>query len=249
MKKMSHLLAATALILSSAATVAHAHDARNMTGFYAGGNFGYGMGTAKGNWNSTGTNIQPGESVNTNNDLGLKGVRGGFMLGYGKVFQNKLYAGLELGADYSNTEGKLDQTYLQTQNFNLKTKRRDAYSASVRLGAMLNSMLTYIKLGVETAKWKTEASTTSYINFANGGISDGKVNAASKNQRLTGFIFGLGMETMVSDHLVLGGEWSYTQYRGSSTIQVTQAGIKNAGVNFNVKPRTNDFRLRLAYKW
>jgi opacity protein-like surface antigen len=191
MKKLTHLLVASAIAVSAASAVA---DVRNMTGPYAGVNFGYGMGSGKGTMNSA--NIADAKSKSA--DMGLSGFRGGFHFGYGQMFQNKFYLALEGSADLSNTGGKIDDK-IGTNEYHMEAKRRDAYGLAVRLGGMLGSMLTYAKVGVETAKWNLNASQKNVL-------ANGSETSQSKNQRLTGFVFGLGMETMLTDHIVFGGE-------------------------------------------
>ena len=249
MKQFQKIMMVSVLALSSA--TAMAHDTRNISGFYTGVNFGYGFGSAKSTWGVTqsGTGSILG-NVSHNSDLGLKGFRGGLMLGYGKLF-NKFYAGIELAADLSNTNGKLDDkgglsSTLQQIAFNVNAKRRESYGIALRLGGMLGSMLTYAKIGVDSAKWKFQASQSNYL----AGLA-GTTNA-SKNERLTGLVFGLGMETLLTDHIILGGEWTYTHYRRSSGINVSRknvAGTETDTMQFKFRPHTSDFRLRVAYKW
>lgn len=246
MKKLTNLLVASAVALSAATASA---DVRNMTGPYAGVNFGYGMGSGNGKMN-TANKIGGASTANFNNDLGLKGFRGGLHLGYGKLFQNKFYLGLEGSADLSNTSGKLDTAGPdigegQTK-FNLDAKRREAFGLALRAGTMFGSMLAYAKIGVETAKWKFKASQSNYLAGVGGAIAG--TTDKSKNERLTGLVLGLGMETMLTDHVIFGGEWTHTRYRNSSTLEVTQNATRET-LQFKLKPTTNDFRLRLGYKW
>ncbi len=246
MKKLTNLLVASAIALSAASAFA---DVRNMTGPYMGANFGYGMGSGNSKMNSSSTTTT--QIVRSSQDLGLNGFRGGLHLGYGKLLQNKFYFGLEASADLSNTSGKFDSTQNDVggagnlPNFHMEAKRREAFGLALRMGGMFGSMLTYAKAGGETAKWKFNASQS---NFLNGGAAVTTSN--SKSERLTGLVLGLGMETMLTDHVIFGGEWSHTRYRNSSTLEVTRtvAGVADK-IQFNTRPRTNDFRLRLGYKW
>ena len=237
MKNTLKAIAISSIALSAANAAA---DVRNMSGFYAGGNFGYGMSSAKATVNSK--NVAAARSVAVNQDLGLKGMRGGLHLGWGKVFQNKLYAGLEASADLSNTDGKSDST-ASNANLNMTAKRRNSFGIAARLGGMLGSMLTYVKLGVDTAKWKFSATETN--SDALGGVGS---SSATKNERLTGFVTGLGMETMITDRVIVGAEWTYTRYRNSSNLDLSRPR-SNESLQVKFKPQTNDFRVRVAYKF
>ena len=58
-----------------------------------------------------------------------------------------------------------------------------------------------------------------------------------KTKRSNAFVAGLGLTTLLTDHVTLGAEWKYSFYK---EVKVD---------NNKMKPRTNDFRVRLAYKW
>lgn len=204
MNKLAVLLAASAF-----ATSAMAADSANMTGFYVGANGGYGVGKTK---------------ISDSNDVSLSkaldGFLGGLHAGYQKDF-GCLVAGLEAHGYLSNTKGTARDTDGDTN----ATKRKHGYGVSGRLGAKLNSWLTYVKVGYDRAK------------FTNSGIEDAVRFSRSKN--LNGLVLGLGAETMVTSNVALGAEITQTLYKA----------VKVKGTDIKLTNRVADFKLRLSYKF
>lgn len=222
MKKIVTLIV-TSAVAASIATSAVADT--NMTGFYIGANGGYGAGTDK-------THITNNGGINRKNDRGLQGAVGGLHLGFQKDF-GQFVAGLEGSASLSNTKGSFTNgTGVNAQKATFK--RKNALGVAGRLGVKLNCWLAYAKLGYENAKF-----SSSLNNVA------GLVGSASKNKRLNAFVPGIGFETMLSDHVMFGGEWTYSLYSGKKFNK--NQGV--AQVSDKHKPRIGDFKLRLGYKF
>lgn len=246
--KVAHLkkvLASTVIAAGLLSGVAHA-DTPNFTGFYLGANGGYGMGSGKLNTGAFGNNDV---RFNLDADHGVKGFRGGLHAGYGYQFENKFYLGLEVSGDYSNTEGKIteDNTTGGLSSYLAKARRKDAFGAALHLGGLLGHVLTYVKLGIETARWNFnfdgDSSGDQVVD-----ILDGVAKSDSKKERLLGFVAGLGCATMITENIKFGGEWVYTHYRKSSNLTLKSSNNPR-GVTATFRPRTSDFRLRLSYKW
>lgn len=210
------------LIASSAVAVALATsamaDAHKMTGFYAGVNVGYGAGR---------TNIDSKNLTSpVKNDAGLEGVIGGLHLGYQHDFNNQFVGGLELSGNLSNTNGKVSVDGDKITDL----KRKHAFGIAARLGMKINSWLAYVKLGWESAKFDLTGASTAAADAT-----------AKKSHRLNGFVPGIGMETMLTQNIMFGGEWTYTMYSSKS--------FKTGDIDHKVKPRIGDFKLRLSYKF
>lgn len=208
MKKLAVLLAASAF-----ATSAMAAETSNMTGFYVGANGGYGVGK------STVKNA----AEKAKGTVALDGFLGGLHAGYQKDF-GCLVAGLEAHGYLSNTKG--NETTSATES--LTGKRKHGMGVSGRLGAKLNSWLTYVKVGYDRAKFTTTEK-------------DNGVTLPSKSKNANGLVLGLGAETMVSSNVALGAEITQTLYKG-----YTQ---KSSGVDHKINNRVADFKLRLSYKF
>jgi opacity protein-like surface antigen len=249
MKKMTYLFMSAAVAVSASSALAH--NCCHMAGFYAGANIGYGSGYGKMSMDAFRV-VDPDHNVKQLHHLGLSGFRGGVHIGYGTLFQNKFYLGVEGSADLSNTHGKSHVIAMDRNGdhflpvFNFRARRRDSLGLAVRVGGMLGGMLAYAKVGVETARWRFDALQASYLGGGQAGRNF--FSSIGQTKRLTGVVFGLGMETMLTDHIILGGEWVYTNYTKAPSLPLTYRTTAESLV-FKFSPRTNDFRLRLSYKW
>jgi opacity protein-like surface antigen len=77
-------------------------------------------------------------------------------------------------------------------------------------------------------------------NWANLKTSETLTAAASNNKSETvnGFVFGIGMETLIVDSWSLRGEWDHVAYSGYTT---------GGGYNTTVSPSNNEYMLGLIY--
>jgi opacity protein-like surface antigen len=237
-KHLRYLALSTALLISVSANAAVSSQ---FGGFYLGANVGYGFGS--GQLKNT-ANAAAGGTVDTA-DVGLRGVSGGLQFGYNHLFTPMFLAGLELSADLSGLKGDVDRQVGPAPiiSFIFNGKRKHAVGAAVRLGAVLHqNVLGYFKIGVDFAKWNSTFKTTDLANF-------GTKSSDSKNEFLAGLVLGLGFETFVSKHVVLGLDWAYKNYKRSSTmLLIGGAGGANR-LETTFKPQVNDFRVRLSYKF
>jgi opacity protein-like surface antigen len=235
-KHLRYLALSTAFLFSIDANAAVPSQ---FGGFYLGANVGYGFGS--GQLKNTG-NATAGGTVDTA-DVGLKGFSGGLHLGYNYMITSMFLAGLELNADLSGLKGDVDRQVGPAPiiSFTFNGKRKHSVGAALRLGAALHqNILAYLKVGVDFAKWNSTFRTTDLTNF-------GSKPSDSKNEFLAGLVVGLGLETFVSKHVVLGLEWAYKNYKRSSTLVLSGAG--GARIDTTFKPQANDFRVRLSYKF
>lgn len=217
MKKLGIFLTTTMLTTSmAAAAAAGTSDCNRMTGFYLGGNLGYGAGTVK---DSDSDGYGHG---------GLKGLIGGIHLGYQKAF-GIVVAGLEGTANLSNTKlssKNKDDGIIDKTSF----KRKHAFGIAARLGVVINNCLIYTKAGYDNAKFSFHES---------------EAKPASQNKNLHGIVPGIGFETMITNNLMFGGEWTYTFYQGKKLVRTIDGDIEND----KLKHRIGDFKLRLSYKF
>lgn len=232
MKKLA-LLAASAAVLTSAANAAM--EGKHFTGFYVGGQLGYGSG--KSEWSSK--DIRAGANVNHKSDVGTRGVLGGLHVGFGKEFGNKFYLGLEAFGNLSKTEGK---TRSQDGDASLRTKatRKHEFGAALRPGFVCGNALLYVKAGISSAKWQYRT------NYAVTGVPAAAHNGNTSKHRI-GFVPGLGVSFMASDHIMVGVEATHTMYKKQSTS--TRQSNGTVAYKGKVKSHVTDFTGRVSYKW
>lgn len=216
MKKALSLI----LVAGVASTIAAA-DARNFGGATAG--IGLGMTSTKAE-STTGTvagAANPGQVAvaailsNKKTDLSAQGFSGGIFAGYAKQFDNHFVAGLEAHASFAKAEAKL----VGDKAF----EQKETFGVDAQFGRVFENVLPYLSLGWGNTKFK----------------------AFNKTKRSNAFVVGLGLKTLLTEHVTLGAEWKYSMYKevkGTLNSAPLSAPSK-------IKPRTNDFRIKLAYKW
>lgn len=206
---------ALALALSALATTAVANDTNGFSGFYVGGNVGYGTASYK-----------TAYDANTSTDIAGKGVLGGLQIGYGKQFVNNFYTGLEATGSLSGNKGSD-----RAGTFKADVKRTNSFGVHVRPGYVFGNTLVAAKIGIESAALKFSTRNTAT-----------PANDASSNSRKTGFVVGAGIDTKVSDHVVVGLQGTQTFYKSVSFG-------KTANAKTNIKTNATDVVARISYLW
>lgn len=131
-----------------------------------------------------------------------------------------LFAGFG-GVVYQNfyLAGELDGTVGTAEisdNGGLKTSY--SYGASIIPGLMLcDQTLLFARLGIEQTRFSTLSETA------------------------TGGVFGLGMQTSLTQNIDIRGEYDFNAYRSVST--------KLAGISYSANPRQDQFNVALVYKF
>lgn len=209
-------LIATSALALSLATAAIAEG--NFTGFYAGANLGYGTGKVDFNNNLA-------APASTKADLSVSGMIGGLHGGYQYQIES-FVLGAEAALSLSNTEGSVTTSAIKSA-----LKRKNSFILAGRLGYVMNSnLLPYVKLGWDNASF--EQKTTGSVTAANN---------ISKSKRINGFVAGLGLDALVGQNFMVGGEWSYTFYSKTTLV--------GGATNNSSTPRIADFKVRLGYKF
>jgi opacity protein-like surface antigen len=158
--------------------------------------------------------------LSTNMNPSMKGMIGGLHLGFQKDF-GRFVAGVEGAGNLSNTKTS-DSFQVGALSIKNAVKRKNALNAAGRFGVKLNDWLVYAKGGYENAKFSSD----------------------SKSKRVNGLLAGLGFETVTCNHVMFGGEYTYTMYK-RETFKTTTNGIQ---ISRKIQPRIGDFKLRLGYK-
>lgn len=159
------------------------------------------------------------------------GWTGGFLLGYGWDF-NMFYVGTEAFVNYATAEA--------TSRFNnasagisavRKLGVNTGYGLAILPGFKFTpSTLSYVRLGFN---WSQQEVTESFSSVPETYTAKGNFTAS-------GFVFGVGMETLlpiVSNHLSLRGEYTYTNYSSYTP--------RGGQTNFN--PLDNQFMVSLIF--
>lgn len=192
------------------------------TGWYLGAQVGYDAYRVR---NSVTT---PGAStLVTNPVIAANGWLGGLMLGYGMMANDWFYLGGEIFANISNADQNFSaSTGAVPTTYTNKFEVNSSYGLGLLPGIkMTDSTLTFVRLGWNWANLKTNETLT-------GSASSSKSNTSN------GFVFGVGMETLIVDNWSLRGEYDHTWYSSYNT-----GGVYGTSVN----PSDNQYTLGLLY--
>jgi outer membrane immunogenic protein len=214
MKKLAFALAVSAL-----ATTAGANDGNGFSGFYVGGNVGYGTTDTK----ASGTFF----TVQNSASVASKGVLGGLQVGYGKQFVNNFYTGLEATGTLAGNKGHANTSQGNNNVSSVSVKRSNAFGLHIRPGYVVGNSLISAKVGIESATFKSSFSSISGVRSFTG----------SSSGRQTGFVVGGGIDTKVADHVIVGVQGTQTFYKSFST------GVES------FKPQATDVVARISYLW
>ena len=223
MKKLALALMGTALV----ATAASANPV-NFTGPYAGLSVGMGVLNGDSSVNPNAAAVTAGVSSGKSSISG-RGVMGGLELGYQKAFPNNFLLGLGLHGDFSNLKNRT-----KVDTFSSKLALENAFGGSLKLGTVIGSALAYVKVGIESARWKHKGSL----------LASTYTLTKKAKKRLIGVVPAIGVETKLNDRVNLGVEARYAMYK--KTSQVFTSGTSQ--VTVKSKPNVLDARLTLKYQ-
>jgi outer membrane immunogenic protein len=230
-------VAAAAFCCAPAIAAPPAAPIFNWTGFYVGGNVGYGSADSKWNFISGGNFSFPGITA-TEGTTGVKGALEGAQAGYN--WQNGQYLfGLEGTWEHSDIGGANPAPNgLATTTWSTNVK--DLWTFAARLGITEGATLIYLKGGVAGATVDTSATrVTGIITYT---IADA--------QQQIGWIIGFGGEHMLTPNWTIGGELDYVDL-GSKTHSSTEIrnGVPNGTDSFSDKVKVWTGLIRLNYKF
>jgi len=162
-----------------------------------------------------------GAKVNVKPKGGLYGIHTGYQHDLGRSV-----VGLELHGLMTEQKGKKTTP----ANAHIKSKRDYGYGVSARMGyKVAPCWVAGIKLGYERAK---------YLNHFTDSANVGH----KKSVKLNGFVPGIYAEKLLNKRWMVGLEYSYAMFKKHS---YTSTGAKK----ITVKPTSNDFKVRLGYKF
>ena len=196
------------------------------SGWYLGAQVGYDSYRVRNSISAPGV---PASTLVANPVIAANGWVGGLFLGYGQMFNDWFYLGGEIFANASNASQNYSASTgagAATVTYTNKFTANSSYGLGLLPGIkMTDSTLTYIRLGWNWANLKTQETLT-------GSASGSKSNTSN------GFVFGVGMETLIVDNWSLRGEFDHTWY-GSYTTGATYGT--------SVNPSDNQYMLALIY--
>ena len=269
MKKISlALLAATAFTASTAMA---------SNGFYLGASAGVAQTNAGYNW--AGQNVVAPSGApfpagayqhSFKNNSGKAAGLFGLFAGYGAVIGNGAYVGGEIYGGFDTTSFSPYDDSASGQVVGLhkaKLERKYYYGLAARLGYMITpSTLAYIRLAIESGKWKASVTPdqgmfaaaqsnppAGYTYNAAQAAQDMKTVTASK----TGIQFapGMGVEIFVTKNLFLRAEYSYlfgpklTVVQGISSLPNTTSGQSGTSNVHSFKTSQHAMKIGVGYKF
>lgn len=163
------------------------------------------------------------------NTITLRAPLVGIHVNWGHQFPNNAYLGFEALANFfkakstSRGEGVLETA-----------KRQNAFGIAPKFGYNVNGTLLYLRLGIETTK------------FSHSMYSTITRDRRTSSKSMVGFVPGIGLSQLISDHFVAGLEGTIGFYKKSRLNNF----IPDVGTTSNqtYKHQTFDITLRLSYK-
>jgi outer membrane immunogenic protein len=205
------------------------------TGWYLGAQVGYDSYRVRNSFTGT----IAGVGVAGNPVLDGTGWVGGLFLGYGMMMNDWFYLGGEV---FGNASGVNQNTSFVTSlatgsNVSTNFQVNGSYGLGLLPGVkMTDSTLTFVRLGWNWANLKSKASFTDTA-LVPPTVSGSKTNTSN------GFVFGVGMETLIVDNWSLRGEFDHTWYSNYNA----GTAIAPAFATTSVSPSDNQYMLALMY--
>lgn len=193
-----------------------------MTGTYLGAQLGYGSSRV---YNYISPSAPPPLSINYPN--AVSNWAAGVLMGYGKMINHLFYLGGEIFINANNTQQNFEAvTTAGTVAYTSQTSSGPTGGIGILPGIKLtDSTLTYIRLGVNRTTSQMQETLTGAVT-----------NSISKSGN--GFVFGVGMETLITSNYSLRGEFDHMYINSYNTFSI---------YNTIVKPSTNQFTMAVIY--
>ncbi|MFH7826249.1 outer membrane protein [Kluyvera chengduensis] len=230
---MKRALLVSALMVSCS-TFAASNHLDQWTGFYVGGNLGYGSGHSRdeGNSNSWGDSID--------------GVVGGIQVGHNWQFDNNIVLGVaanlnlsDMGDAFKNSEHNQYDPYNGSVNIKLNG------SVDMLMGYAFDRFLPYVKAGVTIAKedfsMGCHAGNASKTNGCDQEFNSSTSNIAA------GLNVGAGIQYRVTDNLSAGLEYTYVDL-GTSSVYMDDPNYPTYGArDFNTSYSTTTLNVNYLF--
>jgi len=150
-------------------------------------------------------------------DFSDTGLTGSVFAGYGRTV-NRLYAGVEVEAGYSNAAWDHERV---PSGSSFTVGKREAFGAGLRLGYVVDGTgMLYGRIGV--------VRTGFGIGFDRG------MNSVRATEHATGLRLGLGMELAVSENFALRFDHTYTPYGTLHLVTPPDGDVESYKTDDNV---------------
>ena len=162
---------------------------------------------------------------------GYYGIHGG----WGKVFMNRWYGGIEGFAAFGNADNSVSTTVFPeitststSVTFTNSASVKTNWGVDARLGTLLSpTTLGYAILGAEWATVKACINGT--VNTVNGGNSSFVDSCSSESK--PGFLWGFGAEQLVWRNVSIFAQYTYTELQDVTTSTMNNFKFPNGGDN------------------
>jgi opacity protein-like surface antigen len=154
-------------------------------------------------------------SGNTDRSIGDQNFGADAFLGYGHVFNQHYYLGGEIFGTFTNLDAKGNDSNLNLlpgilDSVNVKysdVETKYSFGGDIRLGYLFTPRtLAYVLVGADYGNFEVTP-----LEISGFGHIDGKYGKFNKHE--LGLMPGLGIETMITDHLSLRAQYTYSMYQ------------------------------------
>jgi opacity protein-like surface antigen len=207
------------------------------TGWYLGAQAGYDSYRVRENIDG----VIDGVGFASNPVINGTGWVGGLMLGYGMMMNDWFYLGGEVFGNFSGVDQNMSSVLSTADGDNIQTSFQVNGSWGIGLLPgikMTDSTLTYVRLGWNWANLKQTGSAFD-ADAVPTTFTGNKTNTSN------GFVFGVGMETLIVDNWSLRGEFDHTWYSNYNAVAAGPVGGPN--INVSTNPSDNQYMLAVLY--
>lgn len=232
---MKILLAAlaAAAVTALAPAAAFATPQADWTGFYIGGNLGYGDGEASAtdldDWNDV------GDTWDADMDGAIGGVQGGYDWRFGQWV-----VGVVGEASFSSIEGE-GASSLSADTIS-EVEIQNMVSLRARAGYVFsNNVFVYATAGV--ASIGIDATVHDRLTTPGGGLTEG-----SEDNQQDGSVYGAGVEYALNDRWTIGGEFIHVDIDEFNVATVSSTD-EDAIYNFAIDPEFDAIRVTASWSF
>jgi len=176
-------------------------------------------------------------------DLGKQGFGGGVLMGFGYMFENCMYLGMEFNGSWGKTDAEAS---VLTHYRSLKMK--DQYDFAACLGWGFKYALPFLRVGIGFGKWEASLRPS---NLANTALPGGVNTGVTQSTTPVGFLLGMGTDFHVMDGMSVGFSYDHVWFGRKEIINqvftLDPNSPTNAPLFLRVKPEVNLFKMRVKF--
>ncbi len=167
----------------------------------------------------------------TMSDITSTNFAGGFKAGYNHQFNSKFLLGIE-GNIIFTPGSKSDSLTGGSNSERYSVKQDRVFNVVAKAGYTFDKLLPYVKAGYSN----THLSDLNYFSLDPSYTG----NTVAKKSNLSGYILGAGLDYAFKENIILGFDYSYTNYNDKSFVY--------GGPN-TLEPETKSLLGSLSYKF